>query len=113
MFCKLGACKAIEVADTTANSAFLVEVILAITLRSDVLIKRAFPLASVEFAQNVNTAKLAKVAVKAALARGCLGVDLGVKLVNSKLTVGVASKKADECFPARCFISLFSHLSSP
>jgi hypothetical protein len=52
-------------------------------------------------------------AVKTALARGCLFVDLGIELVYCKLTVGIASEKADERFPARCLISLFSHLFSP
>jgi hypothetical protein len=89
------------------------EVILAITLRTNVLIKRSAAFAAVEFAQDLASAKLAKMAVKTALARGCLFVDLGIELVYCKLTVGIASEKADERFPTRCLISLFSHLFSP
>jgi hypothetical protein len=89
------------------------EMILAITLRTNVLIKRSATFTAVEFAQALASAKLAKMAVKAALARGCLFVDLGIELVYCKLTVGIASEKADERFPARCLISLFSHLFSP
>ena len=57
MLGKLGTCKAIEVADATANGAFLMEVILTIALRANVLIKRSFSLATVKFAQNFNVAK--------------------------------------------------------
>ena len=113
MLGKIGACKAIKVADTSANGAFLVEVILAIAVCSNVLVKCSFALSAVKFAQNINAAKLGEVSVKAALARGCLFVDLGIKLLNGELAVGVATEKADERFPARCLISLFSHSFSP
>ena len=95
---KLGTGKAIEVTDATTNRTFLVKVILAVTLGTNVLIKRSASFATVEFAQDLNLAKLTEVTVKTALARGCLGVDLGIKLLYCKLAVGVASKKADECF---------------
>jgi hypothetical protein len=113
MLCKLGAGKAIKVTDATANCALLVKMILAVTFGTDVLIKGSASFTAVELAQNFHFAKLAKMAIKTALARGCLGVDLGIKLFYCKLAVGIASEKADERFPAHCLISLFSHLSSP
>jgi hypothetical protein len=106
---KIGTCKAIKVAHTPANGAFLVEVILAITLRSDVLVKRSAPLATVKFTQDVNVAQFTQVAIEAALSGGSFLVYFLVELVHRKLAVGVASKKAEERFPARCLISLFSH----
>ena len=113
MLGKLGTGKAIEVADTAANRALLVKVILAITLCTNVLVKRSASFATVELAQHLNVAKLAQVAVKTTLARGCLGIDLGIELLYCKLTVGIASEKTDQRFPSRGLISLFSHLFSP
>jgi hypothetical protein len=113
MLGKIGTCKAIKVADTSANGALLVEVVFAVTLRANVLVKRSATFAAMELAQNLNATKLGEVSVKAALAGRSLFVYLGIKFFNGELAVGVASKKADECFPARCFISLFSHLFSP
>ena len=113
MLGKIGTCKAIEVADASANGAFLVKVILAVTFRSNILIQRTASLSTVELAQNIYAAKLSQMAVKTALARRSLGIDLGIKLLYCKLAVGIASEKADERFPTRCLISLFSHLFSP
>ena len=93
---KLGACKAIEVADATANGTLLVEVILTVTLRTDVLIKRSVSLAALELAQDFNVAKLAQVAVETAFSRRRFGVDLGIELVYCKLAVGVATKRLRE-----------------
>lgn len=59
MLGKLGTCKAIKVANATANRTFLVEVVFAITLCADVLIKGSAPLTAVELAQDFNVAKLA------------------------------------------------------
>ena len=62
---------------------------------------------------NLNTAKLTQVTVKAALAGGSLCVDLVIKLVYCELAVWVATKKADQRFSARRLISLFLHFFSP
>ena len=113
MLGKLGTCKAIEVADTSADRTLLVKVILAVTFRTDVLIKCSLALASVKLAQNVYVAKFTQMAVEATLACGGLLIDFLVELLYRKLAVGVATKEADERFPARCLISLFSHLFSP
>ena len=113
MLGKIGTCKAIKVADTSANGALLMKVVFAVTLRANVLVKRSATFAAMELAQDLNAAKLSQMAVKTAFAGRSLFVYLSIKLLNGELAVGVASKKADECFPARCFISLFSHLSSP
>ena len=113
MLCEVGTCKAIEVADTSAHGAFLMKVILAVAVRANILIKRSTFFTAVELAQNFNLAKFAQMTVKAALARGSLLVDLGIKLVHGELAVWVASEKAEERFPARGLISLFSHLFSP
>lgn len=91
---KLGTCKAIEMANTTANRALLVEVVFAIAFGTNVLIKCSAYLATVELAQNLGVAKLGEVTVKTAFAGGSLLVDLAVKLLYRKLAVGIATKKA-------------------
>ena len=69
VLCKIGTCKAIEVADTSANGTLLVEVVFAVTLRSDVLIQGTFPLAAVKFAQDIHLAKLTQMSIETAFAR--------------------------------------------
>ena len=113
MLGKLGTGKAIEVADATADSAFLMEVILAITFRADVLIKRSLAVTAVELAYDLAATKLTEVTVKAALARSVLLTDLVIEILYRKLTVGIAAQKADKCFSARCLVSCFSHSFSP
>jgi hypothetical protein len=113
MLGKLGTCKAIKVTDTTADRALLVKVILAVTLRTDVLIKGSLALAAVKLSQNIYVAKLTQMAVETTLARWGLFIHFLVELLYRKLAVGIATKKTDKRFPTRCFISLFSHLFSP
>ena len=61
----------------------------------------------------LNVAKLAQMTVKTAFTGGCFFINFLVKLIHCELAVGITAKKTDECFPARCLISLFSHLFSP
>ena len=94
MFSKLGTCKTIEVADTSANRALLMKVIFAIAFGTNVLIKCSAALTAVKLAQNLGVAKLGEVTVKTAFAGGSLLVDLMVKLLYRELSVGIETEKA-------------------
>ena len=87
---------AFQMAQIAAAQAFLVKMIAAIAIASNVLINRAFAAVVAEFPHGLVCAKLTQMAVYTAPSPGCVSVNRVTKLLRRELTVGVLGKKVDQ-----------------